>query len=155
MSINLNKKSNRDTSSKASSFLRLVASFDFIVALVITRCVFDYTLPVTQLLQNKSIDINHGIHLIQSLKDHIVAMRNNIDFYHLEWYNKALELASQVDVSEAKPRTCGRQINRGNTPADTASEYFKRTITIPMIDHLNLEINQRFDSSTITAYHEA
>ena len=72
MSINLNKKSNRDTSSKASSFFKLVASFDFIAALVITRCVFDYTLPVTQLLQNKSIDINHGMHLIQSLKDHIV-----------------------------------------------------------------------------------
>ena len=36
MSINLNKKSNRDTSSKAPSFLKLVASFDFIVALVIT-----------------------------------------------------------------------------------------------------------------------
>ena len=62
-------------------------------------------------------------------------------------------MASRADVSEEKPRTCGRQINRGNTPAETTSEYFKRTITIPMIDHLNLEINQRFDSSTITAYH--
>ena len=106
MSINLNKKSNRDTSSKASSFLKLVASFDFIVALVITR---DYTLPVTQLLQNKSIDSNHGMHLIQSLKDPIVAIRKNIDFYHLDWYNKALELASRAYVSEAKPRTCGQQ----------------------------------------------
>ena len=64
MSINLNKKSNLDTSSKASSFLKLVASFYFIVALVITLCVFDYTIYVTQLLQNKSIDINHGMHLI-------------------------------------------------------------------------------------------
>ena len=57
MSMNLNRACNRDTSSKASSFFKLVSSFDFIVSLVITRCIFDVTLPVTQLLQAKTIVI--------------------------------------------------------------------------------------------------
>ena len=50
MFLNSNKKYGRDTSSKALSFLRLTASFDFIFAL-----------------------INDGVYLIQSLNNHIIS----------------------------------------------------------------------------------
>ena len=70
-------------------------SFDF-VALVITRCVFDLTLPVTQLLQSKTNDIADGLHLIESLKNLTTSIRNSIDNYHTKWYAKALTLAYKV-----------------------------------------------------------
>ena len=103
-----------------------------IIRLVITRCVLDHTLPVTQLLQSKGGDIVAGLHLIQSLKNLFVAMRNEIDQYHDRWYKKVIELANKVDVIESKPRTCGRQVHRGNAPATSISEYYKRNITIPL-----------------------
>ena len=53
---------------------------------------------------------------------------------------------------EAKPRTCRQQINGSNLPADDVSEYYKRSITIPLIDHLNSELRDRFDTSTMVAY---
>ena len=87
------------------------------IRLVITRCVLDHTLPVTQLQQSKGGDIVAGLHLIQSLKNLFVAMRNEIDQYHDRWYKKVIELANKVDVIESKPRTCGRQVHRGNAPA--------------------------------------
>ena len=62
-------------------------------------------------------------------------------------------LAAKVLVDEKKPRTCSRQINRGNPPAETISDYFKRVITIHLVDHLNSEIENRFDVSSVTAYY--
>ena len=69
MSTNLEGKFKPSLSSDASSLLTLISRFDFVVALVITRNILDLTLPETQLLQGKSIDVMDGIHLIDSLKN--------------------------------------------------------------------------------------
>ena len=61
-------------------------------------------------------------------------------------------LANKVDVIESKPRTCGRQVHRGNAPATSISEYYKRNITIPLIDHLNTELKNRCGAATTAAY---
>ena len=44
MSLNLERKYNPNTSSQATSFSALISSFQFIVALVITRNILDMTL---------------------------------------------------------------------------------------------------------------
>ena len=53
MSVNEGRVCNRETSTKASFFYKLIASFDFIATLVLTRSILDLTLPVTGLLQGK------------------------------------------------------------------------------------------------------
>ena len=60
------------------------------VVLVNTRHVLDATLPVTQLLQGKGIDIMDGTHLMNSLKKELVLIRNSVDTYHDMWYEEAL-----------------------------------------------------------------
>ena len=152
MSLNLEKKCNRDTSSKASCFLKCVATFEFIVALVITRNVLDITLPATELLQAKGNDIFDGLKLICSLKNLAVIMRNSVDIYHNKWYNAPLSLSEKVEVVEAKPRVCRLQINRSNVPSESVSDYFKKTITIPLLDHLVNDLLTRFDETAIIAY---
>ena len=49
------------------------------------------------------------------------------------------------------PRICGRQRHRASTPASTPSEYFRRIITVPVLDHLLAELNTRFSSHQKTA----
>ena len=147
-----NIKCNRDTSTKASAFLKLVTSFDFIVPMVLTRNVFDMTLDVTQMLQSRNNDILDAVHMVNTLKNHFSSVRLQIDKYHAKWYKIALALAEEVNVKESKPRTCRHQTNRANTPADDVSEYFKRNVTIPLVDHVNTQLAQRFDTS-LTAYH--
>ena len=82
MSINAEKVCNAETSSKASSLLALISSFQFIVGLVVSRNVLDMTLPVTQLLQARAIDVMDGIHLIDSLKILTLSVQNQVDHYH-------------------------------------------------------------------------
>ena len=154
MSLNLDDSFNSETSSKAKDFLKLVNNFEFVVSLVITRCVFDMTLDVTQLLQGKTNDICDGIHLIKSLKDLIARCRSEskIQDYHDEWYGEALKLAQSCGIKEVKPRTCCRQIYRANHPVKGVSDYFKVAITVPLLDYLNSELKDRFDESSLNAY---
>ena len=45
---------------------------------------------------------------------------------------------------ESLPRTAGWQLHHNNVIASTASEYYKRTLTIAMLDHLISEMEERF-----------
>ncbi len=135
-----NGKYNPSLRTDASHLLSLISDFEFVAILVITRNIFDITLPVTQLLQGKSIDVKDGIELVSSLKTSIVNVRNSIDSYHDQWYEIALVLAQKVGLKGQlpEPRTVGRQTTRANHPYKTVSEYYKRIITIPLIDHFSL-----------------
>ena len=64
---------NKETSTKASSFYKLIASFDFLTTLVLARSIRDLTLPVTELLQGKEINMADASHLLDSLKIAILA----------------------------------------------------------------------------------
>ena len=124
----------------------------FDATLVIAGNVLDMTLPVTELLQSKSNDILKGLDLIQVLKNLAVSTRFSVDSYHNTCYNKALNLAYKINVFERKPRTAGKQIHRSNVPSENISDYFKLTITIPLLDHLNSELENRFGSNTMVSY---
>ena len=124
----------------ASNFFDLATKFEFITALVISHNILDRLLPVTLLLQGKSIDIMDGIHLITTMKNDFTNFRNSIDSIHDAWYAEALDLAEKVEVEESKPRTVGRQTTRSNPPYKSISECYKRTMTIPLVDHINLAL---------------
>ena len=82
MSLNIGRVFNQDTSAKATSFYKLMGSFDFLSSLVITRSILDLILPVTQLLQGPAIDIADATHLIESLKSFICCKHNTVDTFH-------------------------------------------------------------------------
>ena len=118
---------------------------------MLTRSELDITLPVTQLLQSKSIDVCDGLHLIESLKALVITRRQEVDEFHRKWYNKALTLTEKINITETMPRVIGTQIHRRNIPAESVSDYYKRTITIPLLDHFMCELDYRFDSSKTEA----
>ena len=103
MSVNEGRVCNRETSTKASSFYKLIASFDFIATLVLTRSILDLTLPVTELLQGKEIDMADASHLLDSLKSVIFSKRNTTDELHNNCYRIILEIANKVSITETKP----------------------------------------------------
>ncbi|XP_047129556.1 52 kDa repressor of the inhibitor of the protein kinase-like [Hydra vulgaris] len=138
--------------SSASSLLKLITGFDFIVAMCITRNVFDLTLPITRMLQSKSNDIYDGLNLIRALKDVVISLRKIVDQHHKMCYEQALKIAQSINVAEAKPRTSFISKNRDNTPSESISDYFKLVITIPLLDHLSVELDTRFDDTTLKCY---
>ena len=114
-----------------------------------TRKSFDYAHSVTELLQDKSNDIVTGFDLIDSLIDLFANVRHNIDNYHEKCYKQALELAKILNIVEAVPRICSKQMLRENYPFDSSSEYYKLHLTIPLIDTVLGELKRRFEGNQI------
>ena len=143
MSLNMGSVCNQDASAKATSFYKLMTSFDFLSSLVITRSILDLTLPVTQLFQGPAIDIADATHLIESLKSLICCKRNTVDTFHKKYYSDIVELACKVGIEECKPRTSKLQRNCNNILSESISDYFKKVVTIPLLDHLTVEIERK------------
>jgi hypothetical protein len=71
MKLNIDGKWNSKTSSDANSLLYTCTSFEFIVALVITTQMLDYTMPLTRRLQQRKIDIVRSLQWINLMKETI------------------------------------------------------------------------------------
>ena len=87
-SVNPESTINRDTIIRPEALLAHISNSNFIVSLVITRKVFDFTHSVTALLQAKSNDFINGFELTGSLIDLMSNIRINIDKYHDEWFSE-------------------------------------------------------------------
>ena len=59
-----------------------------------------------------------------------------------------LALAENLDVKESMPRAPKNTMHRDNPPSNTATEYYKRSISIPLVNHLQTQLNDRFTEST-------
>ena len=78
-------------------------------------------------------------------------MRNSVENYHENWYNKAKKLAEK-EANMTKPRTCSRQIYRSNQPVQNTKEYFRVSLTIPFLDHVSADLEYRFPGDELTQY---
>ena len=66
----------------------------------------------------------------------------------IELYKDALTLSESVGIEASSPQISGRQQHRQNIPAESSTEYYRRNLTIPMLDHLISELDTRFDESS-------
>ena len=141
----------RDSRADAQSLFLALSRFSFICVLVITKVVLAYTKVPSIKLQGRYVDVVSAYNLVSVVLTALKSAREDVDSVHASMYDRALQIASKVHVQESLPRTTQRQQHRSNTPACTASEYYKRVITIPTLDHLIAEIDNRFhhDSSSI------
>lgn len=144
MSVNHEKIVNRETSAKATSFLKLISSFSFIVTLVITREIFDLTIDVTTNLQKRDLDVMGCKTLIDNLINSCANVRNKVEEYHSSWYQQAISLAEKVGVNAELPRRTGKQLYRDNQDCNSPDQYYKCVVTIPLLDHINTELKNRF-----------
>lgn len=68
-----------------------------------------------------------------------------------EWFTVVEQMCDKVSVVPFLPRLCARQRNRFNTPAQNPSEYYRRVISIPLLDDLISELESCFSSHKQTA----
>jgi hypothetical protein len=141
---------NRDTRNDAQSFFLSLSRFSFIVVLIVTKEVLGYTKGLSVKLQGRYIDIVKAHQCVNLVHETLKDARRDIDPFHDNIYATALSLASDLNVEESRPRTTVRQQNRGNIPSSSTSEYYKRLLTIPILDHLILEVSERFSSHLTT-----
>lgn len=126
-----------------------VFAFDFIATLVIICRLLGITRPLTKQLQSSTLDALSAIDKITLLFATIKRSRKDIDEMHSEWYAEGVEIPNQLGIVPCKPRTVDIQIYRCNVPSASISEYYKRAITIPFLDHLQSQVEVRFSQKNI------
>ena len=101
-------------------------------------------------LQGQYVDVVRAHNDVEAVKSVIKEARSEVDRLHAKIYLEAITLAESVGVTESCPRISSVQLHRANTPADNISDYYKRILTIPMLDDLITELDMRFDKETIS-----
>ena len=138
---------NRETRSDAQSLLLAMSQFSFIVALVLSQKVLAYTKGLSVKLQGRYVDVVRAHQDIESVKTTLKGVRSRVDDFHGQVYEQVLVLRQSIDVVEVAPRQANRQQHRQNIPSDSVSDYYKHNLTIPILDHLNNELDTRFGTS--------
>ena len=139
---------NAETRSDAQSLFLTVFRFSFVVALVFTQKILSYIKGVSVKLQGRYVDIARAHTEIENVKSTLYKLRSDVERFHTQTYNQVLVLCQSVGIEESTPRITNRQQHRQNLPSSNSSEYFKRTTTIPLLDHLISELSTRFDESS-------
>ncbi|KAF0289635.1 repressor of the inhibitor of the protein kinase [Amphibalanus amphitrite] len=62
-------------------------------------------------------------------------------------FETATELSDALDVEVAMPRTCKKQTQRANAPAENTEEHYLRNIFLPVVDAVISELTRRFPDS--------
>ena len=85
------------------------------------------------------------------MKDVIEELRTLRRSYSMShsWYIQADSLATKVDVVPCVPRTAAYQQHRDNVEHSSAEKYYRRTIVLPLLDHLVQQMEMRFAKSQV------
>ena len=105
-----------------------------------------YLRALTSSLQAEAKDVVEAVSDIDVVVSALQDVRNNID----KWYHEVEEVCSTLSVAPPLPRRCGRQEHRNNMPADNPLTYYRRCISMPMVNLLS-ELHTRFSSHHRTA----
>ena len=60
-------------------------------------------------------------------------------------------MTKKVKVDENKPCTAAIEWNRDNISSGSVCD-FKKVVTMPLLDYLTTQLNEWFDSASVTAY---
>ncbi|KAJ8682083.1 hypothetical protein QAD02_017875 [Eretmocerus hayati] len=140
------------TAAKARALRLALCDSQFLVALVSLSDILSLTHPLSVLLQKSTIDVVSAESLIKDITTVLERKRERCDTEFQTLYEEICEIANQIDVDLRIPRTCGHQNYRDNHPAPDHVSYFRRSIYIPLIDHVLQDLKSRFSESTSEHY---
>ena len=140
-----------DSLTDASTLLLAITTTEFVSALVIASKSLSYLHSLTTSLQAEAKDIVQAIKEVDTLKRTISNIRDDVETYHGQFFEEMEKMCQCVGTQPSLPCRCGRQTHRSNVPAQSPSEYYQCTATIPILDLLISEIEHRFSSHQKTA----
>ena len=135
---------NNDTVTAANSLKVAITQWQFLIGFVVAKRGLEYAKILSISLQLHAKDIAKAFAETSRVIKAIEQIRKDVDATHLVWHEEAIQLGSEVGVVPSVPRRCGRQCNRDNMPAEDSETYYRRTLTIPFLDQLIVEMNARF-----------
>ena len=143
---------NNDSVYLASSLLSGITTFEFLITLEVVKGFTVYLRSLTIRLQERRADISKTLKHVSTVKAVLEGERENIDQKQNNFYSAVCNVAKEHNISIEKPRTCVNQGYRENYPSENISEYYKRSLTIPFLESLLVQMEQRFTPKNLALY---
>ena len=142
----------RESRIKAQGLSHTLRSFEFIVAFLTAKNTLETVKGLATKLQKSDLDIYEAYSSIDNTIGRIQRFRDNVEAEFKETFQLAEALSEKVGGSGSMmPRIAtGRQRHRDNAPAETPEIYYCRNVQIPFLDHLLLQMNDRFSQESRT-----
>lgn len=143
-----------DGDAKARAFRESILKFDFLVTLIACEHIFKLLAPLSEYLQGTNVDLVEACREAQINIDILSAERQDDTVWDM-LYEGATETAQLFDVEPRMPRMVRRQQHRENAEAANPSEYWKRNMYLPVMDHLTNEMQEKLmdNRATFTGQH--
>ena len=146
---NTNRSWDKETAAKANNLFVICSTFDFIFSLVVAKYFLYLLLPITSGIQKRDLDIKKAYDEVDFVLEGLKNARTAIAGIHEKLFEKSVVLGRFAGTVPEKKRICKRQNNRSNVPSESVTEYYRRNITVPFLDHLTQEIKDRFDKCSL------
>ena len=129
-------------------------SFQTVVVFIATRNTLDEVKTLASKLQKRDQDIFEAYMMVDEVIGNIKSVRKNIDSDFQVWYKQILDLAEKLGIVEARPRKTSRiQRNRSNIPSCSPIDHYKKSVAIPLLDSLIIQMQDRFSDEDRHARH--
>ena len=150
--ITVNSSSwSKDAIVDAATLSKAMLNFEFIITLHTVERYMSYMEGLTRSLQARALDLLHAVQNISTLKQVLKDTCSHINTNFHCIFESASSCAQKYDVPLTIPRRCTIQSLRANHPGDTSEEYYRRSLAIPFLDHLTIELKERFTPHSTTA----
>ena len=91
--------------------------------------------------------------MVDEVIGNIKSARKNTDVDFQVWYKEMLDLSGKLGIVEAVPRKTSIQRNRSNIPSPTPIDHYKKSVAIPLLDSLIIQMQDRFSGEDRHARH--
>ena len=91
--------------------------------------------------------------MVDEVVGNIKSVRKNIDSDFQVWYKQILDLNEKLGIVEASPRKTSIQRNRSNILSCSPIDHYKKSVAIPLLDSLIIQMRDRFTNEDRHARH--
>lgn len=134
----------KETVSKAQGLFAACRRFDRLVAFAVLYNGLEPLKSLVINLQKRNQDIYQAYRMINQVINDLRETKNNIDEEFHHWYEMACEMAKSVGVMPSEPRLakCWSRY-RNNVPSEDCESYYRRSIGVPVMDALIINLYDR------------
>lgn len=123
-----------------------------LVGIAILHAILSLTINLSRNLQEVNLDLVGATENIDAVIEVLQEKRENSKKYFKSIWREAIGLAKKANIKLRKPRTCRKQLHRGNIEASSAKEYYRLNVFIPFLDFMLSQLNDRFSSHNLAIF---
>lgn len=117
-----------------------------------TADILKLTLPVSRLLQSTSLDLANASSAIEGIKEIFDEKRTMCVSEFHKIFLEASNLVEDIGCEIKMPRIAKSQMHRDNYPAKDAEQFYLRSIYVPLLDTIKLDLTTRLSTDTLETF---